>query len=279
MLTKITDDGLYLDVAQLSVGCDYKKVCLVRDVKSGMTVYQDGYYTFYVKDCNANIIAARLFNPKDFLEDGFDAMYLKGKPVQMEFTAQIYNGSWSCIVHSISVYTGDFDFARFYGIAPAVDYEFLNKVYSHPVTPNFYSGKRLSAFCDGRVDGVAKIFESATRILMNYAGVIDSDRLFKDFNKAFDGYVRYKQQEENFGLATAEDVVKLLQPLLLEDDSGIIIEAFYALIGMQEPKNLYAHAIADAVGMAIKMFHLIYLEKAMPCGSTLQFDGGILVKY
>jgi len=96
MLTKITDDGLYLDVAQLSVGCDYKKVCLVRDVKSGMTVYQDGYYTFYVKDCNANIIAARLFNPKDFLEDGFDAMYLKGKPVQMEFTAQIYNGSWSC---------------------------------------------------------------------------------------------------------------------------------------------------------------------------------------
>ncbi len=62
MLTKITDDGLYLDVAQLSVGCDYKKVCLVRDVKSGMTVYQDGYYTFYVKKTAMRILLPHAYS-------------------------------------------------------------------------------------------------------------------------------------------------------------------------------------------------------------------------
>ena len=108
-----------LDIREFVDGKTFKRLAFVQKVKSGVSVYETGYYTFYVKDVNGNVLAARLFNVKNFIESGFTASLYKNKPVIMEFSSQIYNGQWSLVVDKIDLWTGDFPFARFRGSVDA----------------------------------------------------------------------------------------------------------------------------------------------------------------
>lgn len=278
MLTKITDSGEYLNITQLKEGQEYKKLCYVSDVRAGITVYQDGYYTFYVRDYDGNTVAARMFQVKDFEEAGFDAMYLKGKPAEITFTAQIYNGAWSCLLHNISVFSGEFDFRRFRGVAPDTDDAFLREVYGKDVWSQ-YRSKTLSRFCDGRVGGVTKIFEICTKTLYGFSDMVDKKRLLSCFQKAFHFLVLYEENKEEFGIVTGRHVAQLLQPMLDDEDSDCLVDTCYAVIGMKRADNLYTHLITRALDSAMEASRLIYLERALPYGSTVQVNGGTLTKY
>lgn len=50
-----------LDIREFVDGKTFKRLAFVQKVKSGVSVYETGYYTFYVKDVNGNVLAARLF--------------------------------------------------------------------------------------------------------------------------------------------------------------------------------------------------------------------------
>ncbi|MBS6773478.1 MAG: hypothetical protein KH239_00005 [Eubacterium sp.] len=87
-----------LDINTLEDGKEYDKVCYLLNYKAGLTKQDKGFYTFYVKDKNANVVAARMFDIKDYVDEGFTAMLMKSKAVKISFVAQIWNGSWSLVV-------------------------------------------------------------------------------------------------------------------------------------------------------------------------------------
>ena len=54
-----------LDINTLEDGKEYDKVCYLLNYKAGLPKLDKGFYTFYVKDKNANVVAARMFDIKD----------------------------------------------------------------------------------------------------------------------------------------------------------------------------------------------------------------------
>ena len=78
------DRTMDLDIKELQDGFEYEKICYLLNYKAGVTQQEKGFYTFYVKDKNANVIAARMFDPKDYVNTGFTAMLMKSKAVKIK---------------------------------------------------------------------------------------------------------------------------------------------------------------------------------------------------
>lgn len=145
-----------LDIRKLIEGNSYDVLAYVNNVKSGITVNETGYYSFYVKDCNGNIIPARLFNVAEFYEAGFSANSLKNKPVKLSCIAQIVYGQWSLLVKEISEWTGDFDYKSFKGFVE-YDEKYLTDEFSQTGSflPVNFCTKGLASICDGKCGGFA----------------------------------------------------------------------------------------------------------------------------
>ena len=106
-----------LDINTLEDGKEYDKICYLLNYKAGLTKQDKGFYTFYVKDKNANVVAARMFDIKDYVDEGFTAMLMKSKAVKISFVAQIWNGSWSLVVKNIEIWNGNFSYENYIGKA------------------------------------------------------------------------------------------------------------------------------------------------------------------
>lgn len=279
MLTKNSVQR-YLDLAELEDGKDFSRVCLVKNVRYGTSVLGKGYYTFYLQDVNANTITARLFDITEFSDSGYTATYLKNKPVTIYFTAQIYEGSWSLILQNIRLYSGEFDYQIFRGIAPSVNIEWLKNIYSGiSEIPEYYRTKCIPEFCGGRSGGALKVLESATRVLEGYKELVDFEKLLRVCSRAFTVYVKYLMKKMEFSSVSDADVVRLLQVELGTSEETEVINTCYALLGFRTANNIYAHLVKQAIETVMEAYDMLYFESTMPRGISTFYRGKEIIKY
>ena len=163
-----------LDINTLEDGKEYDKICYLLNYKAGLTKQDKGFYTFYVKDKNANVVAARMFDIKDYVDEGFTAMLMKSKAVKISFVAQIWNGSWSLVVKTIEIWNGNFSYENYIGKAEySVDaleavYESL---FSQAINPEYYS-EFFPSLCGGRIGGFFSVLEKSFTQLYLYGCIL-----------------------------------------------------------------------------------------------------------
>lgn len=283
----------YLDIANLEENITYTKVCYVTDTKSGITKIGNGFFTFYVKDVNANIIPARLFSVEDYARLGFTANALKNKPVKIRFMAQKYNGSWSLIVESIDGWDGTFAYEKFIGkveCEPLTLSAFLKLTYgddSNTINPviSGYRMSSLSSICGGRIGGFLLLAEHAASNLLNYCNFnsVNKDELINIFVIAIDSYFSYLTKVEEANIVSLNDVMSIVNIVFnkYKDTpySDELIDTVRSLLGMGEPQHLYSHLITKTVQDLIATYDMLYMYDSMPYGAVKSFENRTLIKY
>lgn len=289
MLEEIGAQDNYLDCSKLSVGARYKKVCYVHNVRSGTDVYNSGFYTFFIKDKNATVVPARLFNVKDFVEKGFDAIYLKNKPVTIEFIAQVYNKRWSFVLDDIQLYQGDFDYSVFVGTVPAIDTAKLEKVYkvidSNYECPAIYQTMSLQSICQGRRGGPLLVYNNVTSNLLQYCklnSVVPAD-LLKVFDVCYRVFIDLEQEKQKLDVISCSAELNLLQKVYYEykdnDLYEIMLDTLNAIIHGDKPKHLYANLICNELKSVMQNLELCYVYDSLVSGGSANVKGADLLRY
>lgn len=276
----------YLDINELVEGNTYTKVGLVSKCKAGTSVLEQGYYTFYVKDINANVVPAHRFNILNFERTGYDASYLEGKPVTITFNATIFNGRWSLILSDIKLFTGAFDYKRFSGFFTIAE-DFIQSTYTrfnmNYKVPAQYSNVSIQSMYNGKVGGAAKLLESVVRSSLNLEDSINlADFLFV-VKEAFEFYVSYSLSKEEYHVLDAKTFFNLLNVTYrrLENDNRLsaVIDTCYVLTDTGEPHHYFAFIIKNLVETELKNAKLISTVKAMPAGIATTIDNKCILNY
>ena len=292
MLTKMNIDGdnaKYLDVSELADGVHFDRLAYVTDSRAGTTKMGSGYFTFYVKDRNANVVRAQLFDVKDYVEKGFIAKTLVNKPVSMRFLAQIYNGQWSLIIENIQIWDGDFDFASFRGSVvcdgtklKAIAAKIMGASYQ---IPHEYSIISLANICDGRCGGYLKLMDATMHTLTNYKDLpcIDMTGLLETFFYAMEAFYNYNLKLNKFPIIPSNEIFDILNMIEMKVRDNPyhleIADACRSILGVSKPQHIYAHLICNAVKECMDMFSLVYTNAGLAKGSLTQVGGAELLRY
>lgn len=264
-----------LDINTLEDGKEYDKICYLLNYKAGLTKQDKGFYTFYVKDKNANVVAARMFDVKDYVDEGFTAMLMKSKAVKISFVAQIWNGSWSLVVKNIEIWNGNFSYENYIGKAEySVDaleavYESL---FSQAINPEYYS-EFFPSLCGGRIGGFFSVLEKSFTQLYSYQlQSLNVQDLHRCFFICMDAYFNYLKLEKHFGIVPSQKVFEVINSIHFQYPESPylneITDTVLALTGLAKPQHIYSHLIYNIVKQTENMLELIYKNQAMPMGST-----------
>ena len=296
MIVKVADANrtIDLDIKELQDGLEYEKICYLLNYKAGITQQEKGFYTFYVKDKNANVIAARMFDPKDYINAGFTAMLMKSKAVKIKFIAQIWNGSWSLIVNDIEAWQGEFNYEDYIGKAE-YNAEALEAVYnnlfSQALNPEYY-GEFFPDLCDGRIGGFISVLEKSFTQL--YSFKMESLNV-KDLHRCFfitmDAYFNFLKLKKQYGIVPSQKIFEIINSIHFQysDSSYLneITDTVLSLTGLAQPQHIYSHLICSVVNQTKELLTLIYKNQTMPNGSTtvlakpttISDDKVVLLKY
>lgn len=285
MIRKVSTNE-YLNLNDLFQNQKFSKICLVKDVKSGVSILGQGYYTFYVRDCNAHVLTARLFNPDGFSDSGFNALLLKGKPAKIDFTATIYNGNWSLVLEKISLYNGDFDYDVWLGDA-SVKFKLpdeIEKVIAEGHVPfDFYNVSVLNGINNGKKGSAARLYLNVLKRLLEFRDTFQTNGLIDVFNASFDFWFRYQQLKDKFEIIDAKSSFALKNDIFKRYERSVyitsIMETCLALIKEGEPKHLFCHIICDLMNTEIGIMNLVSVYESIPSGMFSRVDDKILMKY
>lgn len=285
MLNKVdlfgSGDTSLLDMHNLVDGLEGSALALVMKAVPGMTRYEHGFFTFYVKDRRGNVIPARLFNVKDFSESGLVAKAYEGKPVQIKFTSQIFNGSWSLLVKEIELFNGKFDYDIFVG---KVDFD------EAMVRELFASRKlvlnpdllvyALPQICNGKVGGFGKLIEAAYKTLMGYASMVtDFDVLLDVFVRSICGYFAKCKQE---ALHPVPNQVALLNAIITgvqnAPNKNILTDSLQAIMGFGKPTFMESHLVYNAIVAAKNNLTIIEINNSAVKGAFVEVPGGRMTR-
>lgn len=287
-----------LDATKLMEGRSYQDVvCYVTGNRAGTTVYNKGFFTFFVKDVNGGVYPAYVWEPKDFLQDGAVVSRLKNVCVLMNFNAQIYNGSWSlhlegdtlkiCTPEVISEHGLKIDLSKFRGTVPCAGKEELEEVYRQYTgteLPSIFFSSSFQDICQGRVGGYARLAAAAFRSMKaTYDGLqgFDFDGLAETFVIVIQAYAAYLRAAEEVSVAgrIADVVVGIRQTY---QESRVVeqaIETFFALAGTGEPRHLFAHIIVAELKGKAGLLDLVYRNSTIPRSMSAQIGGLTLANY
>lgn len=299
MLSKKEDLQFELfDATKLMEGRTYRDVvCYVTGNRAGTTVYNKGFFTFFVKDVNGNVYPAYVWEPKDFLQDGAVVSQLKNVCVLMSFTAQIYNGSWSlhlegstiriCTPEVIREYGLKIDLAKFRGTVPCQEKEELEEVYrqyTESELPDVFFRSSFQTICQGRVGGYARLVVAAFHSMKaTYEGLqgFNFDGLSETFVIVIQAYAAYLRAAENVTTAgrLADVVIGIRQTYRESQVVEQAIETLFALIGTDKPRHLFAHIIVAELRGKAELLDLVYQNNTIPCSMSAQIGGLILANY
>ena len=243
-----------LDINTLEDGKEYDKICYLLNYKAGLTKQDKGFYTFYVKDKNANVVAARMFDIKDYVDEGFTAMLMKSKAVKISFVAQIWNGSWSLVVKNIEIWNGNFSYENYIGKAEySVDaleavYESL---FSQAINPEYYS-EFFPSLCGGRIGGFISVLEKSFTQLYSYQlQSLNVQDLHRCFFICMDAYFNYLKLEKHFGIVPSQKVFEVINSIHFQYPESPylneITDTVLALTGLAKPQHIYSHLIYNTV--------------------------------
>lgn len=277
-----------LDIREFVDGKTFKRLAFVQKVKSGVSVYETGYYTFYVKDVNGNVLAARLFNVKNFIESGFTASLYKNKPVIMEFSSQIYNGQWSLVVDKIDLWTGDFPFARFRGSVDAAK-DFIMRLAhncfgSYDLVKDEYFTVALTSIADGRCGGVAKLLEmslSMSSALTNLPE-IDVKAVQIVIFYAIEALYQCETMHDTLSIVSntqlLQRITKTKELTTGQEFQQYIIDAIVSVYGYGKPQMLYSNLALQIIDSCRKQLDLVYCNLKIPTGMSTAVSGFELIR-
>ena len=269
------DRTIDLDIKELQDGFEYEKICYLLNYKAGVTQQEKGFYTFYVKDKNANVIAARMFDPKDYVNTGFTAMLMKSKAVKIKFMAQIWNGSWSLIVNDIEAWSGEFNYEDYVGkaeySADALEAVYSN-LFSQALNPEYYS-EFFPDLCDGRIGGFISVLEkSFTQLYSFKIKSLNVKDLHQIFFIVMDAYFNFLKLKKQYGIVPSQKIFEIVNSIHFQySDSAYlneITDTVLSLTGLAQPQHIYSHLICGVVNQTKELLTLIYKNQTMPNGST-----------
>lgn len=285
-----SDGAKELNIKTFAEGIKMTAICLVTKSSAGLTQYGSGFFTFYVKDVNANVIAARLFNVDEFIKNGFIAKSFENKPVTVVFRPQIFNGSWSLIVEDIVRYTGDFDYESFRGRVNADSSVLDNKYYL--VNPDgsgynpAYKTEAFSNVCGGKCGGFFKLITSVAKNLENYTTSIpeiSSKELYTVFFYTVEAlYAKLKLSEE-FELINQTELFNILTRIeakcVSDPMHSIIMDSCRAIIDFGTPQHIVSHLIINQIEQEMYALELIEKNNALAKGFSTTVKRGVLINY
>lgn len=265
------------------------KVCLVLNVRAGMSVYEKGYYTFFVKDECGNILPARLFNVKDFKDKGFDALYFKGKPVKLEFLAQRFNNQWSLLIDNISIHTGEFDYSKFYGKLSEINldgvYKIINSTLTDYVIPEKYKTKSYMTLYGGRTGGALHLYVNLIRGLLIYKDLpsVVLEELIGAATIAYEVYISFLEKKDDFEIISNKEIFDILSVADMRfckyNFCNVSLDIARSLLGLTKPQHLYSHLVVNTLNNIIQGVNLIYENSLLPLGSGITIGSDQLLRY
>lgn len=250
----------------------YVQSCSVKSSKIGQS-----FVTFYLKDKNANIIAARLFGVSD--ESAQKAQAFARRPVQIKGEVQVFNGSYSILLDGdigITIYTGDFDYSSFIGSfdvdlsSVAVTYE---KFMGKPLDVSLYKNLSVDFLGNGKVGAFAKIFDIAFTNLLTYIDVqgVDGKDLITTYFLVMQEYYLILVKYNKFGSLERLFLFKEYNSIHCDENYlYVVIDTLKSICENTKPLHLYAHLISMAVIQANKNLQLISANTSLVAGANMQ---------
>lgn len=281
----------YLDISQILEGNIYTKIALVTSADAGTTKNNSGFARFFLKDVNANVVCARLFDVKDFASCGIKLSSYKNLPVELKFIAQEYNGSLSLVVdgeYGIRPYEGAIDLERFIG---KVEY---SSDQIEAVGKSIYgSGWEIKpqmrtiscSLGQGRVGAFMKVWDLALANLLGYTDLpyVKADELLKVFFNTIEVLFSREKNKNTFGIFNEVQDFDLLTAMnnKFHDDElrGQYLDAAKAVLGIAKPGHIYSHLVTAAIEQAITNLNLILVNSGMLTGTASWIGGVRLLKY
>lgn len=250
----------------------YVQSCNVKLTKVGKP-----FATFYLKDKNANMITARLF---DISHDTAQMVQLFARrPVKLRAEVQIFGGSFSLIIDGdtgITVYNGDFDYASFVGSyevsldTAAIIY---NKVMNDTMPVEMYSKLSVDFLGAGRVGAFAKIYDLALSNITFLEGLngLDTKDLFKVFFVVMHNYYLILNHHNTFGSLEKLKLIDDYNAVRCDEDlKFIVIDTLRSICENTKPMHLYAHLIKNAVMQANKTLQLVNANSVLVSAASTQ---------
>jgi hypothetical protein len=288
MVEKISEND-YLDMGDLFEGNSYRKVAYLCGAKSGTTALNNGFFTFYLKDKNSNILTARLFDIAEFVKAGYSVANMTNRAVEISFTANVFNNQWSLIVDTIKPYNGEFDYDLFIGRVDVMSKDWaldlMKKVEGEGYEfPDFFESYRLADMCDGRSNGILFTFIAGLKALQMCSGMpnIKMSDLIKVYGEAFKLFVATKLDMQETGFMLNSDIVESLTKFSrLLDGNNLKEEIMDTIIGLLggKPQHLYSHIITKVVKDVMDCCQKSYQYTSMTAGATAFIGGDELLKY
>lgn len=280
----------YLDTNALVLNTLYTRLAFVTGATTGLSKLEQGFVTFYLKDCNANIVSARLFNVADWVNSGINALQFKKRPVKVRFVAQEFNNRTSLVidgVEGIELWNGDFDYNKFIG---KVEYnaEALDKLYTKILgysLPIAYSSTSLHQLASGRIGALPKVIELVSNYLMALGDLPDCkvDELLEIYLHVMTVYGNILIQTEKYENLSTNMLFDLLATANMQfrdnENYDIIMDTVRALVKVSKPGHLYANIIQKAMDLAVSTVNMAVTSSNMILGAKTTVGGGELLKY
>lgn len=281
----------YLDFKQFNDGDKIKALAYVNEVRASYSVKETGYFTFYVKDINAVTIACRMFDIDGFIDKGFNALYLKHKPVLIKAKVQNYYGTWSLIVEDIEIWTGDFDYENVIGkmdIEAEFSSVFSTLQNAFPEDKSTFDAIKggldssIATICDGKKGGPAALFSFVFRELWSNS-VINYMDCIRVWIYMYLTYIEYEYKKNQFSILTHKEKLNIINSKCCwyENDrlADIISNACYSVVGLSSPDNYYSVLLTKLIEQYDFVYNLGKTFEKLPQGSTVNFRGNEITKY
>ena len=283
----------YLDIMKLKEFEEISTIAYVHDVSIGRTKAETGFVKLYLKDCNSKVITATLFDVEDFTMSGVNVTQFKHRPVRLLCIVQEFRGQLSLIIdgkNGIQLYDGEFDYDQFIGRLDS-NLESLEKDLNvigckYTVDTDAWRNSLLDNLAGGSYGAYARLVEYAYDTVsgyVKYMSVAEREDVLKSFAITAEYYYRYLQKQQKLSVVGTVAVYPFIQEIMQitdgDDSKTVILDVFGAVVGLSEPKHLYAHLIKNAFDTANTTIRLQSRYKSMVVGTTTRIGGAELSKY
>lgn len=280
----------FLLIRDLKVGKKYTKVAYLTNVSMGTQKNEFGFVTFYLKDCEGNLITAKLFNVADFMMSGINVTMMRKHPVELTFVVQEFNGI-SLVIDGdkgIQVWDGDFPFEKFLGVVE-VDTSTIEGVGSQVIQDYKLNAMMRTASLDGiaqgRAGGFLKIFDMALAQICgcnNIVGLNFQDLVFVFYNtmELYFEVLMQRQKVNNFEDMFDDEILHNARMKFKGDERMLpIVNSLRILIGNVKPVGIEDFIIKHAVDTALTTLNAAYQLNITPTGMRTNVGGVSLLKY
>lgn len=286
-------DDKYLRLSDLVEGVPGSKAAYVLDSDARVSRTNSGFAKFFLKDVDANVISAFLFDVKDFVFSGLKLSQFKGKAVMIHFVPQVFNGRYSLIINGklgIEEYKGEFDRKRFVGeikyFAGTV-IKLGKQVFGEDwELPAEYKICSFDSVGQGKTGAFIKMLEIAANTLVGYKTMLDGSdfgvllKVFFAVAEAEYKVLGCRQDTEVLEDVSVFAVFESLSRKYREDEYfHIILDAIKGVCGYGGGRSLYSHLVLNAIECAKHSIDLVLSNNTLITGAVASVGDVELLKY